>query len=142
MTAQPSRPSQLPGEDIPDPIGVDDDAVVVSAVVVPSPRAVVAGTGPNRLSAGSAGQLPSPQLSAIVAQTEGTASMTKLWLIGAVGLMLATTGCGGGGAEVESTVSGATLGQELQDLEKARADGLISEDEYEDSREAIMERYE
>jgi hypothetical protein len=56
-------------------------------------------------------------------------------------MMLGMAACSGGGAEVSSTVEGATLGQQLQDLEKARADGLISEDEYQDSREAIMERY-
>jgi hypothetical protein len=56
-------------------------------------------------------------------------------------MMLGMAACRGGGAEVSSTVEGATLGQQLQDLEKARADALISEDEYQDSREAIMERY-
>jgi hypothetical protein len=56
-------------------------------------------------------------------------------------MMLSMAACRGGGAEVSSTVEGATLGQQLQDLEKARADRLISEDEYQDSREAIMERY-
>jgi hypothetical protein len=56
-------------------------------------------------------------------------------------MMLGMAACRGGGAEVSSTVEGTTLGQQLQDLEKARADGLISEDEYQDSREAIMERY-
>ena len=35
-------------------------------------------------------------------------------------LVLGIASCGGGGAEVTSTVSGATLGQELQDLEEAR----------------------
>lgn len=59
-----------------------------------------------------------------------------------VAVLLALAGCGGGGAEVTSTVSGGTLGQELEDLEKARADGLITQDEYEESREAIMERYD
>jgi ABC-type glycerol-3-phosphate transport system substrate-binding protein len=57
-------------------------------------------------------------------------------------LALGLAACGGGGAEVTSTVSGATLGQELQDLEQARQQGLITEEEYEDKREAIMDRYE
>ena len=57
-------------------------------------------------------------------------------------LVLGIASCGGGGAEVTSTVSGATLGQELQDLEEARQQGLITQDEYEDKREAIMERYD
>jgi hypothetical protein len=56
-------------------------------------------------------------------------------------MMLSMAACRGGGAEVSSTVEGATLGQQLQDLENARTAGLISEDEYQGSREAIMERY-
>lgn len=57
-------------------------------------------------------------------------------------LALGLAACGGGGADVTATVSGATLGQELEDLERARQQGLISEDEYEDKRDAIMERYD
>lgn len=56
--------------------------------------------------------------------------------------LLGLAACGGGGAEVNSTVEGATLGQQLEDLERAHADGLLSDDEYEDAREAIMERYD
>ena len=56
--------------------------------------------------------------------------------------MLGMAACGGGGAEVSSTVEGTTLGQQLEDLERAHANGLLSDDEYEDSREAIMDRYD
>jgi hypothetical protein len=56
--------------------------------------------------------------------------------------MLGLTACGGGGAEVSSTVEGATLGQQLEDLQKAHANGLLTDDEYEDAREAIMDRYD
>lgn len=76
------------------------------------------------------------------ANAEGGHVMTIVRFAIAVAMLLAVAGCGGGGAEVTSTVSGTTLGQELEDLEKARADGLITQDEYEDSREAIMERYD
>lgn len=55
--------------------------------------------------------------------------------------MLGMTACGGGGAEVSSTVERATLGQQLEDLERAHANGLLTDDEYEDAREAIMDRY-
>jgi len=49
------------------------------------------------------------------------------------------TACGGGGAEIHS--SSTTLGQELIDLEASYKKGIISEDEYKDMKEAIMDRY-
>jgi hypothetical protein len=58
-------------------------------------------------------------------------------LLGAVacgGLLLA--GCGSS-AKVESR---STVGQELQDLETARSKGLLTEDEYQKQREAILKR--
>ncbi len=52
---------------------------------------------------------------------------------------LLLTGCGGGGAKVTSINS--TMGQELQDLEKAKNKGLVNEKEYERQRKAIMKRH-
>jgi hypothetical protein len=57
-------------------------------------------------------------------------------------MMLGVAACGGGGAEVSSTVEGTTLGQQLEDLDRAHANGLLSDDDYEDAREAIMDRYD
>lgn len=58
----------------------------------------------------------------------------------AASLLLAD--CGGGGADVEtkSTIRTTTIGQELMDLKKALDAGAITEDEYEDQREKILDR--
>lgn len=49
-------------------------------------------------------------------------------------------GCGGGGAEIQA--SSTTMGQELMDLEESYNKGIISEDEYKDAKEQILERYD
>ena len=53
---------------------------------------------------------------------------------------LTFSGCGGGGAELRSTSTTTTIGQELIDLQKAREMGIITEDEYEDAKENILDR--
>ena len=56
------------------------------------------------------------------------------------------TGCcgspgdGGKGGTAEVTVKKHTTGQELIDLQKARENGAISDEEYEKQKEAILER--
>ena len=59
-------------------------------------------------------------------------------------LGLGLSGCGGGGAEVKSETSaeasGQTLGQELIDLKKAYDMGLISEKEYNEVKQKIIEK--
>ena len=47
-------------------------------------------------------------------------------------------GCGGSSSNVEN--KSTTVGQELQDLEAARNKGLLTEDDYQRQREAILDR--
>ena len=48
------------------------------------------------------------------------------------------TGCGGGGAKVETRTT--TTGQELLDLDKAYKEGLLSEKEYDKKKKEIMKK--
>ncbi|PSL20184.1 hypothetical protein [Shimia abyssi] len=45
-----------------------------------------------------------------------------------------------GNSTTENTVAATTVGDELAALEKAYADGLLSEKEYKDQREKILDR--
>lgn len=52
------------------------------------------------------------------------------------------TSCGGGDTTtVDSTMNTQTLGQQLIDLDNAYKQGAISEDEYKDLKEALLEKY-
>lgn len=51
---------------------------------------------------------------------------------------LISVGCGGGGAEVKAT--NTTMGQELTDLQQAKDQGVITDDEFEDAKEKILDR--
>ena len=48
--------------------------------------------------------------------------------------------CGGGGANIHQSTT--TMGQELMDLDKSYKQGLITEKEYKNAKETILERYE
>jgi uncharacterized membrane protein len=55
-------------------------------------------------------------------------------------MVLGLAGCGGGGAEVKSQSYGTTLGKELKDLEEAYDKGIITEKQYNRSKEKLIEQ--
>jgi len=55
-------------------------------------------------------------------------------------LLFGLTACGGGGAEVRSEISTATVGQQLMDLKKALDSGAMTQQEYEQQRKKILEK--
>ena len=54
---------------------------------------------------------------------------------------LSLTACGGGGAKNTIQTSNSTIGQELMDLDSSYQKGLISEKEYNKTKEQILKRY-
>jgi len=54
-------------------------------------------------------------------------------------MALSLAGCGGGDAVTQTTNKTTTTGQELIDLDKAHKQGIISDKEYEEAREKILE---
>ncbi len=57
-------------------------------------------------------------------------------------LVLSLTACGGGGAKVQTTTSNTTMGQELMDLNDSYKKGILTEKEYKNAKENIMDRYD
>ena len=55
-------------------------------------------------------------------------------------MILSLTACGG--ADVQTTTHNTTMGQELMDLNSSYKQGIITEKEYENAKELIMERYD
>jgi len=55
-------------------------------------------------------------------------------------MALGIAGCGGGGAEVRTQSYSTTLGQELKDLEEAYQKGIITEKQYNEAKEKLIEQ--
>jgi hypothetical protein len=57
-------------------------------------------------------------------------------------LALGLTACGGGGAKVQSEQStySTTLGQELKDLEDSYKKGIITQKQYEEAKEKLIQQ--
>ena len=67
-------------------------------------------------------------------------TLARTLFITAIVLMLAA--CGGGGAKVETSTTTTTMGQELMDLNESYKKGILTEKEYENAKENIMDRYD
>ncbi len=63
-----------------------------------------------------------------------------LLLMVCVFLLCGVAACGGGGADVRSEITTATVGQQLMDLKKALDSGAITQQEYEQQRKKILEK--
>jgi hypothetical protein len=70
-----------------------------------------------------------------------TVCVGMMVVLGAAVSSGAFVGCGGGGADVQTQSVSTTLGQELQDLDKAYKDGIITEKEYKEAKKTILKRY-
>jgi hypothetical protein len=57
-------------------------------------------------------------------------------------MALGITACGGGGAKVQSEQStySTTLGQELKDLEDSYKKGIITQKQYEEAKEKLIQQ--
>lgn len=53
---------------------------------------------------------------------------------------ISIVGCGGGGANVRQDTYTTTLGQELQDLEEAYKNGIITEKEFQQAKERLIKQ--
>ncbi len=65
----------------------------------------------------------------------------RIWAVAVMIVMtLGIAGCGGGGAEVRTQSYSTTLGQELKDLEEAYQKGIITEKQYKEAKEKLIEQ--
>ena len=55
-------------------------------------------------------------------------------------LALGLAACGGGGADVKTQSYSTTLGQELKDLDEAYNKGIITEKQYKNAKDKLIEQ--
>ena len=72
---------------------------------------------------------------------------SRIWIVTVLIMIVLSVGSyscgrGGGSAKVESTTRTTTLGQELQDLDEAHKQGIISDEEYEKKKKELLKREE
>ena len=71
---------------------------------------------------------------------------SRLWILTPlIILWLIISSCGGGKggeAKVKATTRTTTLGQELQDLDAAHRQGIITDEEYEKKKKELLDRKE
>ncbi len=66
---------------------------------------------------------------------ESNTMQTKLTVLALMALLL--TGC-----DVKTTTNNTTMGQELMDLNESYKKGILTEKEYKNAKENIMDRYD
>lgn len=67
--------------------------------------------------------------------------MLKFWAFAVMILaVLSLAACGGGGADVKTQSYSTTLGQELKDLDDAYNKGIITEKQYKNAKEKLIEQ--
>lgn len=64
----------------------------------------------------------------------------RILCIAALSATLLLPACGGGGARSSQSITSTTRGQELLDLKRAYDQGIISEREYNNQKEAILDK--
>jgi hypothetical protein len=62
--------------------------------------------------------------------------MLIIWILFGAGF----AGCGGGGAKTDVQTNTTTLGKELQDLQNAYDKGIITKEQYEQSKEKLIKQ--
>ena len=68
--------------------------------------------------------------------------MTQARTLFIIAIVLMLAACGGGGAKVQTSSTSTTMGQELMDLNESYKKGILTEKEYNKSKENIMDRYD
>jgi hypothetical protein len=67
--------------------------------------------------------------------------LLRIWtVVLMIGMVFGLAGCGGGGAEVRTQSYSTTLGQELKDLEEAYQKGILTEKQYKEAKEKLIEQ--